>query len=347
MFASAILAATLLTSRLQVDVPPVVKGLHLMIYSHDAVADLTKFIGKELADEGVNTLILEVDYNYHFQTHPEVGDANGLTKEDARQLAAACKAAKITLIPQVNLLGHQSWAESTGHLLTSHPEFDETPGKFPKNKDIYCRSYCPLAPGLHKVVFDLLDELGDAFQAPAIHCGMDEVMILADPDCPRCKGKPTAELFALEVNALHRHLASVGRTMWMWGDRFIDGKVSGLGDWEASGNNTADAINHVPKDIVICDWHYEKAEVSPAYFAVHGFPVLACPWRDTTVALGQVSLFKGAKNWSSEAMASRFRGILCTTWSEAKSFIDAYHGKGNKEALEAANCFKETMKLLR
>lgn len=34
----------------------------------------------------------------------------------------------------------RSWAKSTGALLRAHPEFDETPGKYPQNEGIYCRS---------------------------------------------------------------------------------------------------------------------------------------------------------------------------------------------------------------
>jgi hypothetical protein len=46
---------------------------------------------------------------------------------------------------------------ATGNLashLRAHPEFDETPGKYPSNEGIYCRSYCPLHPQVHDVVFE-------------------------------------------------------------------------------------------------------------------------------------------------------------------------------------------------
>ena len=130
---------------------------------------------------------------------------------------------------------------------------------------------------MHNVLFDLIDELARACDAKSFHVGMDEVFILADPDCPRCKGKSPAELFALEVTTLQSHLASIGCRMWMWGDRFIDGKATGIGEWEASTNDTAAAIDQVPKDIVICDWHYEKAHPTPLFFAAKGFDVVACP----------------------------------------------------------------------
>lgn len=69
----------------------------------------------------------------------------------------------------------------------------------------------PLHPGLNDVVFALLDELIDAFGAGAFHVGMDEVFIIAHADCPRCKGKDPANLFAKAVNDLHGHLVEEAR----------------------------------------------------------------------------------------------------------------------------------------
>ena len=155
-----------------------------------------RFIRDALPKEGVNTLVLEIDYNFQFTKRPEMANPNGLSAENVRQLAEACKSAGVRLIPLVNLLGHQSWARSTGTLLRVHPEFDETSGKYPQNEGIYCRSYCPLHPKVHDVVFDVIDEIADAAGADAVHVGMDEVFLLGEDDCERCKGKDKAELFA-------------------------------------------------------------------------------------------------------------------------------------------------------
>jgi hypothetical protein len=192
-----------------------VRGLNLGAPEPGEVPETVRFIREVLPQEGVNVLVIEFDYRYQYTSHPEVVDADALSRNDVKAIVEACKAAGIRLIPLVNLLGHQSWAKTTFGLLRSHPEFDETPGKYPDNKGIYCRSYCPLHPELHKIVFDLMDELADACEADAVHVGMDEVFILADPDCPRCKSRNRAELFAQEVRTLHDHLLSKNREMWM------------------------------------------------------------------------------------------------------------------------------------
>jgi Glycosyl hydrolase family 20, catalytic domain len=333
---------------------PPIRGLHLMAPAAEDIPLAVRFIKEALPKEGVNVLVLEFDYRFQFTRHPEVADPDGLSAENVKTLAAACKDSGVKLIPQINLLGHQSWAKSTGALLRAHPDFDETPGKYPQNEGIYCRSYCPLHPQVHGVVFDLIDELADAAGADAFHVGMDEVFLLGEDDCPRCKGKDKAELFAREVLALHDHLAQSKRAMWMWGDRFLDGETTGIGKWEASVIKTHRAISLVPKDIVICDWHYDRPLPTTEHFAIEGFPVLACPWRKPDVALAQLDAVRRVRSHSTDAISSRMQGVLQTTWSGMAPFARAYFGepapadpRSSVNLSEALICFRTLFRELR
>ncbi len=203
------------------------------------------------------------------------------------------------------------------------------------NQGIYCRSYCPLHPGVHGVVFDVIDELAEACGADAFHVGMDEVFLLGEDDCPRCKGANKAELFAREVRTLYDHLKRSSRTMWMWGDRFLDGDITGLGKWEAGVSGTALSLRQAPKDIVICDWHYETAAPTAPYFAVEGFGVVS--------SLEQLELIRHTRKHAPAPIASRMLGVLQTTWCGVGPFARAYFGEGPADpgVLEAVVCFKE------
>jgi hypothetical protein len=326
-----------------------VRGLHLMAPKSGDMADSLRFIREAIPKEGVNLLVVEFGYRYKFAKRPEVADSDALSREEVKSIVAACREAGVRLIPLINLLGHQSWAKATGGLLKAHPEFDETPGKYPDNEGIYCRSYCPLHPSVHDVVFDLIDELAETCEADAVHVGMDEVFLLGEDDCPRCKGKNKAELFAQEVRTLRDHLAKSGRTMWMWGDRLLEGEVTGIGKWEGSINGTAAALRQIPKDIVICDWHYEAAVPTALYFAVEGFPVVSCPWRRPGAALGQLELIRHARKNAPEAISSRTLGVLQTTWCGAGQFAKAYFGESPVEPRiqEVVVCFKELFRDIR
>ncbi|MBI4876157.1 MAG: family 20 glycosylhydrolase [Acidobacteria bacterium] len=292
---------------------------------------------------------LKFNYNYRYSRRPEVAEPSGLTRDDVRQLLEACRAAGVRLVPQLNLLGHQSWSKNTAALLRAHPEFDETPGAYPNNEGIYCRSYCPLHPQVHEVVFDLMDELTEACEANALHVGMDEVFLLGEDQCPRCRGKSKAELFALELRTLHAHLAASNRALWMWADRFLDGETTGIGKWEASLNHTAPALALVPNDIVMCDWHYEAAHPTAPWFAVQGFPVLSCPWRRASVALRQLDQVRAVRLSAHPKVADRMLGMLQTTWCGFARFARGYFRENTTETnvMEAVNCFRELFRELR
>jgi len=320
-----------------------VRGLHVLGANGADVWLYEKFIREVLPAEGVNVLVWEIGYDYSYQSYPQVASANGVTHEDVQRIASACRDAGVRLVPQINCLGHQSWRRHKGALLKAFPEFDETPWVSDDSPDLYCRSYCPLHPDVHKVVFALVDELADAAAATDFHVGMDEVFLIAEEKCPRCRGKGPATLFAGEVKALHDHLAEKGRTMWMWGDRFINSEQFRTGMWEGSANNTWPAVDGVPTDIVICDWHYERAVPTPAYFLEKGFRVLACPWQDEQVALGQLAMM-GALHKEDE----RALGVLQTTWCGFGEFVRAYYGEGGgRDAQGAVRCFKKLFAAMR
>lgn len=308
-----------------------VNGLCIKAPSSERLDEFVDFIDTTLAKEGLNTLILRVDYNYEYNSRPELREENPLTKEQVKKLVKVCKENNINLIPQVNLLGHQSWHTEVTNLLKVYPEFDETPHvkmpesyEWPNADGLYCKSYCPLHPEVHAVVFDLVDEIMEVFEATDFHAGMDEVFYLADEHCERCAGKDPARLFADEVRKISDHLQKRNARLWIWGDRLIDAGTNDLGMWEASINNTARAIDMIPTSVVIADWHYVKAVPTPAYFALKGFDVVACPWRIPEVAENQVEMMKSFKENSPEEMSSHFYGMMHTVWSSAERFMDSY-----------------------
>jgi hypothetical protein len=292
---------------------PVWRGVHLIAHNDTQAGQLIEALPR-LAAAGVNVLVLEVDYSFEFDSHPEVRPAQFISKARARELTQAAHAQGIRLIPQLNCLGHQSWSKTTDALLASHPEFDETPGQFPENKDIYCRSWCPQHPELNKVVFPLIDELIDGFQADAFHVGMDEVFLIASEYCPRCRGGSPAGLFARQVSDLHDHIVGQRKLeMLMWGDRLLDAKATGNSRWEASTNGTQAAIDLIPKDIIICDWHYGKRDDYPSVplLLSKGFRVWPSGWQPLDASLAFSAFARQQKN-------ERLIGYLCTTWGKVK-----------------------------
>lgn len=325
-----------------------VRGLAIAAPSKSGLQHFINFVEKELVPAKFNMLILRVDYNYAYTSLPHLANPNPLSKEDVKKLVEMGRKHGIKIVPQINLLGHQSWAKETGNLLKAYPEFDETPHVktenyegWPNEWGLYCKSYCPLHPEVHNIVFQLVDEIMDAFEAEYFHAGMDEVFYIGDDKCPRCSGRDKAELFAGEVTKIRNHLAQKGRKLMIGGDRLIDGKATGIGMWEASMNNTHRAIDLIPKDVFICDWHYERPDHTAVMFAMKGFDVVTCPWRKPDVTYQQLLNMMSYRKHSTKAMAERFKGMIATVWSPAERFLEAfYHPKTEIQEISDVNTLK-------
>ncbi|MCM3904334.1 MAG: family 20 glycosylhydrolase [Pyrinomonadaceae bacterium] len=294
------------------------RALHLLDYSSDSELDALGQNLENLSKLGVNVIILEVDYNFAFKSYPKLRrGTNPITHNGARRFAALCKKFDIRLIPEFQSLGHQSWKEETFPLLTVYPAFDITPGAFPNNQGIYCREWDPLNPDVLRVVFKLMDEIIDAFRADAFHVGMDEIFLLGSELSPSTKGKDAGVLFAKAVNDIYAHLVRKRHLeMLMWGDRLIDGKKYDLGEWEASMNGTAAAIHLIPKDIIVCPWHYELRENYPSIpmFIEKGFRVLPAGWN-------KVDATKALIDYSRQHAGQNLLGHLFTTWGVKKEAL--------------------------
>ena len=306
------------------------RGLHLINRGTDQSLDTLAGQIPQLAGMGVNVLILEIDYNFDFKSHPELrAGARVITRDGAGKFAAVCKKHGVRLIPEFQSLGHQSWGARNSPLLTAHPEFDLTPGAFPGNKGsvkgmdhgkFYCREWDPLNPKINEIVFKLMDEIIDAFQADALHVGMDEVFLLGSENSPSTKGKPPGDVFAKAVNDLHRHLVNERHVeMLMWADRLFDANQFHWDEWEASKIGTATAVDKIPKDIILCPWHYNLRPAYPSIplFLEKGFRVLPASWHKPDAAAALI-------DYSLKLKSPRMLGHLFTTWGRGRDDVTKY-----------------------
>lgn len=302
------------------------------------------FVNNDLSKTAVNQLFLRINYNYQFKSHPELAEKNALTELQVRTIVKTAAQYNIEIIPIINMLGHQSWKKDIIHsLLRVYPEFEENPGLKLLDKDFYTRAYCPNHPDVHDVVLAVIDELVEVFGAKGIHLGMDEVFILGEDGCERCKGKNKAELFANEVNLFQAHLAEKNIAMYIWGDRLLNGNITGLGKWGASKNDTDSAIDLISKNVIICDWQYESAPPTPGYFAVKGLNVISASYQVPSVAEFQVANMIAMRANSNDTIKNRLRGVMHTYWGSFDSFYQCYQGKAcdHKERASAVKTFNK------
>ncbi len=283
-------------------------------------AEVKRLVEVHLPRMHCNVFVLPM-WNYQFEKHRECADGwDPWSKAQVRELVRAGKRAGVRIIPSFGCLGHQEdyrvEHSPPNNLLRLHPDFEEPPdGRIPEtdpaSPSFYGRSWCPLHPEIMPIISDMIGELLDAFGTGAIHVGLDEVFGIASAKCPRCTGKDPAELFAKAVNDLHDVVVRQhGATMLMWGDRLLDAKALGENGYTASWNGTFPAIDRIPKDIIVCDWHYGRQDdyTSLDVLLDHGFQVWPSVYDQWDAAKAFIGAAERRKN-------PRMLGLLATHWS--------------------------------
>ena len=291
--------------------------------SHEVDATV-RLIDEYLAPRGFNMIVLQVRYRYQFKTHPEVWGYDPLSYEDVKKLVAVCKKHNVKLVPKMNLIGHQSGFPNEptdgilhGHndtsrdipdgLLRAYPCFDE---QQEEREVFYARSICLSSRPAKIVVCELMDELMDVFEADCIHIGCDEALNVGL--CPECAKRSKGDLIANWINGLNDHVKKRGGTVMMWGDRLLSAKETGYDCWDSAENETHKALDTLSRDIVICDWHYNKYEkyTSVDIFGKAGFCMMVSPWRDKE----RIEAFL---NYAKDNDTGHIIGALMTTWCGA------------------------------
>lgn len=298
--------------------------------------DVAEFIEKVLAPSGVNLIVLQIRYRYQFQRHPECVGYDPLSRADVKYLLDVCRRCGISLVPKMNLIGHQSGLHhvpsdgilhglSQGTLdlpdglIRAYPMFSEPYGDM---DFVYSKHLCLTHPLLPSVLLDMMDEMVNAFEADTLHIGCDEAFLIGM--CETCKKQSPAVLFADYVNMLAGHLRKRHVKTMIWADRLLDMQEHGMTNrYEFADNGTAAAIDLVDKDILCCDWHYEKYEKysSVDTFAEHGLKIFISPWKNEENALAFL-------DYAAAHDRGHIAGYLQTTWCSSGELARYYlHGE--------------------
>jgi len=280
------------------------RGVHLL--ADDYALDLhSQLITKLLAPLKLNNIILECEYA-RWDSHPELAQPWAMTKAQMRRLKEIAEAHFMRITPLIQSLGHCEWMFAGGH----HADLQEDPA--------HPYAYCPSNPKSYQLLFDVYKEALEVFHPEYLHIGHDEVGNRGQfGHCPRCRNIPPAVLFADNVRRIHAFLKDHGVKTMMWGDMLLR---PGEGTDATHGGDpyhTGDARTAIPRDVVICDWHYSPYRDYPStrLFADEGFEVVGCTWHNR----------KNIYYFSRSAKRYNALGLLQTTWTGHN---------GNRDALQ-------------
>ncbi|MCK5845501.1 MAG: family 20 glycosylhydrolase, partial [Victivallales bacterium] len=257
------------------------------------------------ADGGMNLICLEIEKAFRYESHPEVSAEWAWEPERFAEVAEYVQSRSMEFVPLLPTL------TQTRYITDLHPEFAE-----PESKVI-----CPSMPEARRFQLDLIEEILDVVAPIFFHIGHDEPLTSYDPrkrssifKCSRCSEKAAHELFAADVAFYRDFLAERGVKTMMWADSLLnpdDFKDRGFyqsGCYGGAPDNLAKAAESLPRDIVMCDWHYEPAREYPTveHLQKLGFQTIACPAYEVNAAL--------FARFAARHATDNLRGFMATTW---------------------------------
>lgn len=209
-----------------------VKGFHLDLRIQVMTPQALHAFATELADFGINTLVMEWEASYPYQHHAVISNQYAYTRDEVKQFIAHCNTLGIDVIPLQQCFGHVEYILRNER----YAQLKED------RKDI--SQICPLETEGDSLLFaELFRDMASLHPSQYIHIGGDETYLLGH--CADCSLKAAKEgkskLFVDYMKMITGIIIEMGKTPVMWADILL---------------KHPDAAGELPKETIFIDWNY-------------------------------------------------------------------------------------------
>lgn len=280
-----------------------VKGIHLDMRAQVMTMDAVKEVVRKAAGEGINTLMMEYEATFPFEKHATLCNRYAYTKQEVKDLVDYCSSLGVDVIPLQNCFGHCEY-------ILRHQRY----ARLRENsKEI--SQVCPTRTKEAERVFrEIFAEIAALHPSRYIHIGADETRLLGH--CRRCADKVSKEgvsrLFVDYVALMCRIVSDLGKTPIIWADMILQ---------------HPEALNDLPKDLVILDWNYgwkpdkfgDPKQIAEAGYTLWGASALRSSPDNSYITswekhLGNLSTF------IPYARENGYKGMINTSWSTSGQY---------------------------
>lgn len=212
---------------------PKMIGFHIDMNMAQYRADYLKDWLTELAGQGYNTIVWELEDSIEWETVPEARQPDALTKDEFREVLAHARGLGLENIPLLQTLGHAEYVlqnEKYYHL-RAHP--DDTTQYDPFHPEII--------PLLHAWIAEYLELFGDVRY---FHIGADEARQLdfVQQSDRNTQGLSVSQIFMRHINSVSEPLIERDITPIIWADMVL---------------HHHGAIDELSRDVMLFDWMYD------------------------------------------------------------------------------------------
>lgn len=218
----------------------------------DFICEFVDFI----AAYDYNVLALYLEGRVRTASFPHRAAAESYSPEEMKRVVDHAAAKGIDVVPVVSTLGHCGMFLRVPELAHLSETRDNAVGRF-GNRPGAGSVFCSSLPGTFTFFEQYLTELSAIFPSPYFHAGFDEAWDMGV--CPLCRERARAAggeaaLFAKHILETHRIVTgTLGKRLILWDDMF---------------EFYDDALEALPRDIVLCTWQYDSlVDIPRAHFA--------------------------------------------------------------------------------
>lgn len=209
-----------------------VKGFHLDLRVQVMTPEALKDFARQMADFGLNTLVMEWEATYPFKDHLTIANQFSYSREEIDDFIAYCDQLGIQVVPLQQSLGHVEY-------ILRNPRYSELKED---RKDI--SQLCPMKIAESEVLFQsLFEDLAQTHNSDYIHIGGDETYLLGHCDLCRARVEEVgkSQLFVDHMKMIANLVIENGKTPLMWADIIL---------------KYPEAAAELPKETVFVDWNY-------------------------------------------------------------------------------------------
>lgn len=260
------------------------------------------------ADWGFNTLFLYLEGAVRTPSFPWRDPALSYTPDDMRRVVDCAGECGIEVVPGLATLGHAE------HFLTC-PELQHLAAA----ANFGGPMFNPSIEATYEFLAGYMAEIADIFPSGHLHIGCDEAWRLGrspEDRQRRAAGETYADLLIGHLERVAGLAQALGRRAWIWDDllEYL----------------TDDEISRLRRDMVMCNWNYNRAHIDLdgvrghfnniakrnwlGLFSRLGFDVLVCPGAAASHATGRYTEY---------GRQYPVLGGLQTIWELANTFLPA------------------------
>jgi hexosaminidase len=289
-----------------------IKGFHLDLRIQVMKMPALKQLARQLSEQGMNTLIMEWEASYPYQTHAVIANRYAYTREEIIGFIQYCDSLGLDVIPLQQSFGHVEY-------ILRHTRYKD----LREDQKDYSQVN-PIKEAACKALFtDLYKDLLTTHHSKYFHIGGDETYLLGHSPESKAKAQQVGKgrLYGDYIKMLCELVVSLGKIPVVWADIAL---------------KYPEALKGLPKQTVFVDWNYgwdlnrfgDHQQLMQSGFEIWGSPAIRSG-PDNYFLTDWEKHFKNIQSFIPQARELGYKGMVMTSWSTSGIYSPVFESADN------------------